>query len=347
MGCKPLPDWKNVLEEIAVETAKQTSSVFDLVRRRYLKQLADHTGRNVIAYYSGFLTKGNVEGIEITEEDKNGFMLSIHELDRSKGLDLILHTPGGSVAAAESIVVYLRAMFGNDVRAIVPQLAMSAGTMIACSCRSIIMGKQSNLGPVDPHFNGIPAVGVLEEIKRAFNEIKSDPAYTQIWNPILSQMPPSFVQQCSWAVERSQAFVQEALCLNMFSGKPQPEREVAAGYIRDKLTNLGENKGHDRHFHLQDCEAMGLVVERLEDDPALQDIVLTIHHCYMHTLANTPAFKVIENQDGKAMVRQQQQQFMLMPGQAPMPQAFMPGGSSLPVLEASERPPEAISEPSE
>ena len=62
---------------------------------------------------------------------------------------------------------------------------------------------------------------------------------------------------------------------------------------------------------------MGLNVIALEDDPSLQDLVLTIHHCYMHTLANTGAFKIIENQDGKAMVRQQLS-VMPFPGQVSM-----------------------------
>ncbi|WP_337461520.1 hypothetical protein [Jutongia sp.] len=77
-------------------------------------------------------------------------MTCIHGMDCSKGLDLVLHTPGDSPAAAEAIVNYLRAKFGNDIRVIVPQLAMSAGTMIACSAKQIIMGKQSSLGPIDP-----------------------------------------------------------------------------------------------------------------------------------------------------------------------------------------------------
>lgn len=77
-------------------------------------------------------------------------MTCIHGMDCSKGLDLVLHTPGDSPAAAEAIVNCLRAKFGNDIRVIVPQLAMSAGTMIACSAKQIIMGKQSSLGPIDP-----------------------------------------------------------------------------------------------------------------------------------------------------------------------------------------------------
>ena len=77
-------------------------------------------------------------------------MTCIHGMDCSKGLDLVLHTPGDSPAAAEAIVNNLRAKFGKDIRVIVPQLAMSAGTMIACSAKQIIMGKQSSLGPIDP-----------------------------------------------------------------------------------------------------------------------------------------------------------------------------------------------------
>jgi ClpP class serine protease len=299
-----MPNWKTVLEQISVERAKQTASAFDIVRRQYLHELYTHTDRNVIAYYSGFLTNPRLDGVSITDDDKNGFMLCIHELDRSKGLDLILHTPGGSVSATESIVAYLRDMFGKDIRAIVPQIAMSAGTMIACSCKSILMGNHSSLGPVDPHFNGIPAVGILEEIEKAYKEISTDPGRVQIWNPILSQLTPSFVQQCEWAVQRSEAFIVDALCKNMFSRKNPKNRTAAAEKVKEKLTALGDNKGHDLHLHIDACKKIGLKVEALESDSKLQDIVLTIHHCYMHTLANTPAFKVIENQDGKAMVRQ-------------------------------------------
>ena len=41
----------------------------------------------------------------------------------------------------------------------------------------------------------------------------------------------------------------------------------------------------------------------LEDDPALQDAVLSVHHAFAITLANTPAAKIIENQNGAAYVK--------------------------------------------
>lgn len=135
-----MPNWNEILNE-----TKACGSPHDVVRRKYLQELHRLTGRNVIIYYSGWLQKRDLPSVllAINDEDKNGFMTTINKLERKKGLDLVLHTPGGDTAATESLVDYLRSMFGNDIRAIVPQLALSGGTMIACSCKEILMGKQS------------------------------------------------------------------------------------------------------------------------------------------------------------------------------------------------------------
>ena len=76
---------------------------------------------------SAQLVRETAVQVGISDADKNGFMSVFHKLDRTKGLDLILHTPGGDMAATESIVDYLGSMFGKDIRAIIPQLAMSGG----------------------------------------------------------------------------------------------------------------------------------------------------------------------------------------------------------------------------
>src|SRR5437899_7053355 len=133
-----MPNWNQILQEVGARQA-QANQAFDLVRRKYLTELHNFTGRNVIAYYSGWLSKPTVGGLQINDEDKNGFMMAVHGLDRSKGLDLVLHTPGGAISATQSIVDYLHKMFKNDIRAFVPQIALSAGTMIACSCKEIWM----------------------------------------------------------------------------------------------------------------------------------------------------------------------------------------------------------------
>lgn len=101
--------------------------------------MSEHTGRNVISYYSSWLTKNGVQNLDICDADMTGFMTAVNGIECQKGLDLILHTPGGDPTAAEVIVNYLRSKFNSDIRVIVPQLAMSAGTMIACAGKEIIM----------------------------------------------------------------------------------------------------------------------------------------------------------------------------------------------------------------
>ena len=160
-----MPSWGTVLDNL-----KNTPNPMDAMRRKYLGTMHKYTGRNIIAYYSAFVQKPRIDGTGIDDNDKNAFMQAVCGLDRSKGLDLILHTPGGQIAAAESLVSYLKALFGKDIRVFVPQIAMSAGTMIALSSKEIIMGKQSNLGPIDPQFGGMSCAGIIEE----FNEACSD-----------------------------------------------------------------------------------------------------------------------------------------------------------------------------
>ena len=103
-------------------------------------------GRTVIAYYSAFLQKKEANGgmhpeCAITDLDMNGMMATVHDVDRTRGLDLIIHTPGGGIEATRGIVEYLYKMFGNDIRVLVPHMAMSAGTMIATAARRDCHGK--------------------------------------------------------------------------------------------------------------------------------------------------------------------------------------------------------------
>lgn len=303
-----MPDWNEVLREITVEGITKGPAASDHVRRSYLTKLAGYTERNVIAYYSGFLSKPGIQLLDINDEDMNGFMMAIHNLDRTKGLDLILHTPGGSIASTESIVNYLHLMFGNDMRVIVPQLALSAGTMIACSSREIVLGKQSSLGPIDPQLRGIPAQGVIDEFKKALEEYKLDHDSLQVWQHIISKYMPTFLGQCNQALQWTESFVTDQLKAVMFDG--DPEAATKAKRIVDFLKDTEEHKAHDRHIPMAKCIEIGLRIKPLEDDPTLQDLVLTVHHSYMYALMNSAAFKIIENHLGSAFIKMQVMQMV-------------------------------------
>lgn len=97
-----MPSWGAVLNSL-----QRVPNPLDEMRRKYLGIMHQYTERNVIAYYSGFIQKPRADGTGIDDNDKNALMQAVCGLDRSKGLDLILHTPGGQVAAAESLVSYV------------------------------------------------------------------------------------------------------------------------------------------------------------------------------------------------------------------------------------------------
>ncbi|MHB9143383.1 MAG: SDH family Clp fold serine proteinase [Paludibacter sp.] len=295
-----MPNWNQLLNDI-----KAAGSMYDVFRRRYLDAIYKITGRNVIIYYSGWLQKPGIAGADINDEDKIGFMTVIHQLDRSRGLDLILHTPGGEVAATESLVNYIRSMFGTDIRAIVPQLAMSGGTMIACACNRIIMGKHSSLGPIDPHFGGIPAHGVVEEFNRARKEISEDLTKIPIWQPIIAKYSPAFIGECEKAISWSNEMTKNWLRTGMFAANNSPSRKI--NNILTKLGNHALTKSHNRHLSIENCRDMGLIVDELEENGELQDVILSLHHTCMLTFSATPAYKIIENQNGTAFIKIVQQ----------------------------------------
>jgi ClpP class serine protease len=303
-----MPTWHSLLNEI-----RERGSTYDVVRRERLKALHEATGRNAIVYYSGWLQKPRIPGVQVNDADKTGFMTTIHGLDRGKGLDLILHTPGGETAATESLVAYLRSMFGHDIRAIVPELAMSAGTMIACACKEILMGKHSSLGPIDPQLGGLAAHGIVEEFNRAHKEIRADQTRAFVWQPIIAKYNPTLIGECEKAIQWSEEMTKEWLVTGML--KDDQQRAAKADKIVKELGDHALTRSHARHLAPDRCKDIGLNVTRLEDDQRLQDVVLSVHHACVLTLAGTGAFKIIENHDGVASISVAQQVIIPTPAQ--------------------------------
>ena len=293
-----MPNWNEVLLEIQREHNNNPGlNALDTVRRKYLKKVSEITQRNVIAYYSGWLQKPRSPDTAVNDKDKSGFMLAINKLDKDKGLDLILHTPGGDIAATESLVDYLYSIFNYNIRVIVPQISMSAGTMIALSAKEILMGKHSNLGPIDPQMGGLACQAVLDEFEQAKNEIKSNPHSASLWQVIISKYHPTFLGACRQAIEWSEVMVSNWLKDNMCKEDKSKVKQIMKTFADHKM-----QKSHARHISKKECEKVGLNIASLEENQELQDAVLTTHHAFMHTFTNTTSVKIIENHNGVAYI---------------------------------------------
>lgn len=261
-------------------------------KREYLKSLSQKTGRNTILYFSAFLQKPEYKDTIIGDRDLNLLMGVVHKLDKTKGLDLILHTPGGEVSATEQIIKYLRSIFNGNIRAIIPQMAMSAGSMIAVSCKSIIMGKQSCLGPFDPQLNNLPCQSVLKEFYRAVEDVKRNPSSLGLWQTIISKLNPTFLTLCEQSDLLSQELTDEILSASDYADDVK-ER------IKKVFCDNTDSKSHSRHIDIDRCKKTGLHIEDLEADQEIQDLVLSIHHCCMLLGDMSNLIKTVENNEGK------------------------------------------------
>lgn len=280
-----MASWNDILLELGTVPGQ-----LDFLRTKYLNELSTYTGRNTIAYYSAFLNKQAV-GMDVNDSDMNGFMNAVRGMDCSCGLDIILHTPGGSPVAAEAIVKYLRKKFGTNIRAIVPQLSMSAGTMMACAAKEIVMGAHSSLGPIDPQFNGIPAYSILKEFNDAKEDLSKNPNNLGYWSIVLQKYPAAFVYRAQEAIDLSGELVKSWLKTGMFKDDPGRAEEVT-----QNLNEHEQSKEHGRHFDAEYCKNIGLKITDLEQDQQLQDKVLSVHHAFMITFGSSKsAVKIIQN----------------------------------------------------
>ena len=108
-------------------------------------------------------------------DDSEQILRAIELTDEDLGIDIILHTPGGLVLAAEQIAHALLAHPGK-VTAFVPHYAMSGGTLIALAADEIVMSPSAVLGPVDPQLGQYAARSILAavEAKTDINKVDDE-----------------------------------------------------------------------------------------------------------------------------------------------------------------------------
>jgi len=304
-----MPTWGQILSEIKQTRAPSgTGWDFDSVRRKYLGAIHDHTGRAVITYATAFLESRAIPpaDIQIGLQDIPGFMEAVSNVEE-KQLDLILHSPGGTAEAAESIVTYLRKRF-DHVRVFVPVAAMSAATMIALSADEVVMGQHSQLGPIDPQFiiqtpegpRSAPAKAILNQFDKAKDECR-DPSKLAAWMPILRSYMPGLLTQCEDSRKLAETMVSTWLKQYMFGQEDDAESKAVA--VAQWFADYDSFQSHGRRVSPDEAIDKGLKVTWLETDQDLQDSVLSAHHAMMYTFSGTPAAKIIENHHGRAWVK--------------------------------------------
>jgi ClpP class serine protease len=100
----------------------------------------------------------------ISIDDSEAVLRAIRFTPPEQPIDVILHTPGGLVLAAEQIAKALVEHKGK-VTVFVPHYAMSGGTLIALAADEIVMDPNAVLGPVDPQIGDMPAASIVKVVE--------------------------------------------------------------------------------------------------------------------------------------------------------------------------------------
>ena len=203
----------------------------------------------------------------VDRSDTLGFVDMLHNVRRGEPIDLMLHTPGGDVDAAEKLITLVRSHVGEEgqLRVIVPDFAKSAGTLMALGATSILMSDCSELGPIDPQISlkdtdgndhnhsVLTYLNAYDEALRAIREAPDD-----IANRItFERFDPTLVGKFMAVKARAKLFAE-----NLLKRKGSNFTKIASD-----LMDLSRYPSHGQMIGWEAAENLGLTVEyvALED----------------------------------------------------------------------------------
>jgi hypothetical protein len=305
-----MPSWNDLVDELESQPDQEKE---DWVNRRIHTALGEISrirgGRHILFYGSAFLQKPHLTGqyLQITHEDINGFMSCIYGMDWSKGLTLLLHSPGGVTNATETIVAYLSSKF-QDIEVVIPTYAMSAGTMISLAANRLIMGRQSQLGPIDPQMpvqqRFVSAQAIVDQFERAKADVLNNRDLAHVWAPVLQSLGPALLQEARNALDYAESIVAEWLEKRMFAGVKNPlSRKKKARQTARYFNDATIHKSHGRRIDRDEARAQGVLVEDLEENQLLQEAVLTAYHVQTIIFEKTPVAKILLSDHDRRWVK--------------------------------------------
>jgi len=176
----------------------------------------------------------------------------LESIPKPKTLYLLINSPGGLVQSSYKVARALGEHF-RYIIVFVPHIAASGGTLVALTGNKIVMGMMSQITPLDPTDNGVPALSIVrgfEEVSEFFKKISEDDAPYSY--KVLAQKHDSIqLDMAISSLELMKTYIKEIL---KFSG-----------YANEKIEEISEKLvtgfyTHDEVIHLNKAKKIGLNV---------------------------------------------------------------------------------------
>jgi len=289
-------------EGITQDNSPFYSAVLDEIQQSHktrvhlFKQIEEKLGIPCISFFTSF-----VYPVSIEDTDADMIEGVLQNIDTSDGFALIINSPGGSGITAERIIKACREYSGtNSFKAIVPNKAKSAATMVCFGSEEIIMGPTSELGPVDPQLSYVEGditkrysvydlvIGYENLFERAVNAEGNIQPYLQQ----LAHFDERDISQYRRELELSIDISIKSLSTGMMKSMKEEKIEES---LQIFLTTE-KTKKHGRPIFAEEAEACGLNINRLNKD---KEIWKLIYELYTRTsnYVNGQVAKCVESKE--------------------------------------------------
>lgn len=215
--------------------------------------------RPLVTYFTSFTYP-----VMIDDSDVDTLIGLLQTMDLSKGLALMISSPGGDGLAAERIINACRSFSGTgEYWAIVPNKAKSAATMVCFGASKIYMSATSELGAVDPQIvtgeNLVAAHHYVQTYKQLFQEAVSATGNLEPYVQQLNSFDATMISVFEAEIALSKDIAIRALKNGMMSGKKDDEIEQLVGiFLTPEST-----KTHGRPVYKDQAKDCGLEIEEM------------------------------------------------------------------------------------
>ncbi len=280
-----------VIHQVMVEEGQHHTT-----RARIFSRLEQLLKRPVVSYFTSFR-----HPVEIDDADADMLEGMLQKMDLTKGLVLIINSPGGDGLAAERIINVCRSYAGEGgYWVIVAGKAKSAATLVSFGASKIIMGPSSELGPVDPQLiseeDGVlkrySVYNLVKSYEKLFGEAVTTGGNMEPFMLQLSKYDERDIAECKSHLALSEDIAIRALGSGMLKGISEPViKEKIKVFLTPERTKI-----HGRPIYGKEAQGCGLNIEL---KGAQEPVWKAVYELYIRTdrYVSTRVSKCVENKN--------------------------------------------------
>lgn len=245
------------------------------LRQQLIRDIEALTGRRLIVYFANRF----IVGSDINDDDPIYVTELLSDVASTDAVDLMIETNGGKTDSTEAIVSILQHRL-KDLRVVVANAAKSNGTLICLAANTIVMGPSSELGPIDPHLNGIPC--------------------TVLSQPQVAATNFPLQQLAELGLKQTRKLATRLLKNGMLSTTPDQQIDVVVNSLATRDTYFS----HGSTIDVTEAKGLGLNVLELNADDGLWKRIWLLYSMYDYDTRRDNYIKIFEGRAKSTAVAQ-------------------------------------------